>query len=233
MWHGRQLVAEIPGAREELDRLYDELRRYLRELAEHLTPGHALDLFGPVRSIVDWHEPLLYRSAATSRVELPVAHQDGSLVGRAAEWLTAEGFEVTRETSQDAGNAAYTVVATKDGLELRIRLAEGRSQVLYMGETPRMALYSPEVFVPPEPVMTAETLSPGAVLCYECDGLGWCHCCHGRGWVSDEEKGRKRCRQCFDDRVCPICRGAGERWIGDLHDFELGYYPELQDKSSR
>ncbi|MEV6095102.1 hypothetical protein [Nocardia sp. NPDC051981] len=78
----------------------------------------------------------------------------------------------------------------------------------------------------PEPVRTAETVTPGYVLCYECDGEGRCPRCHGVGWLDDTGK-RRRCPLCHARRVCPICRGEGELAISDLSTYQLGYYPEL------
>lgn len=79
---------------------------------------------------------------------------------------------------------------------------------------------------PAEPVRTAETVTPGYVLCYECDGEGRCPRCHGAGWLDTAGKKRK-CPLCHAQRVCPICRGEGELAISDLSTYQLGYYPEL------
>ncbi|MGW4249555.1 hypothetical protein, partial [Nocardia sp. NPDC004722] len=48
---------------------------------------------------------------------------------------------------------------------------------------------------PADPVRTAETVTPGYVLCYECDGEGRCPRCHGEGWLDNAGKKRK----------CPLC----------------------------
>ncbi|MEU5382321.1 hypothetical protein [Kitasatospora cineracea] len=85
----------------------------------------------------------------------------------------------------------------------------------------------PVEFRPPEPVRTPGTVTPGFVLCYECDGLGACDRCGGRGWFPDAPPGRRRCPACFGRRVCPICRGGGELAVSDLSAYQRGYYPEL------
>ncbi|MFD9452453.1 hypothetical protein ACFWBC_05080 [Streptomyces sp. NPDC059985] len=81
--------------------------------------------------------------------------------------------------------------------------------------------------VRPEPLRSACTLDAGYVLCYECDGLGWCSSCYGRTWVPDAERGRRRCSECHEERFCPICRGAGQKYASTLQYYERGYYPEL------
>lgn len=74
---------------------------------------------------------------------------------------------------------------------------------------------------------TPETLTPGYVLCYECDGLGRCPGCGGRGWVLREPHRRKRCAECGTRQVCPICQGHGELSASSLSPYQRGYYPEL------
>ncbi|MEV7188751.1 hypothetical protein [Kitasatospora sp. NPDC093102] len=51
----------------------------------------------------------------------------------------------------------------------------------FSGRTPAMALREPEEFRWPEQIRTVETVTSGHVLCYECDGLGRCPECGGRG----------------------------------------------------
>ncbi|MEZ0067202.1 DnaJ-class molecular chaperone [Streptacidiphilus sp. MAP12-20] len=76
----------------------------------------------------------------------------------------------------------------------------------------------------PEPVRTPETLTPGYVLCYECDGLGWCPACGGSGWGSGAWG---RCQLCGHEQVCPICRGSGDLAASQLSEYQRRYYPEL------
>ncbi|MEU3492092.1 hypothetical protein [Kitasatospora cineracea] len=85
----------------------------------------------------------------------------------------------------------------------------------------------PAEFRGPEPVRTPGAVTPGFVLCYECDGLGACDQCGGRGWFPDAPPGRRRCPACFGRRVCPICRGGGELAVSDLSAYQRGYHPEL------
>lgn len=79
-----------------------------------------------------------------------------------------------------------------------------------------MALHDPQEFQRPQPVRPAETVTPGYVLCYEYDGLGWCHGCEGRGRLPDPTGGRINCPACHRSRVCVICRGAAELAISQL-----------------
>lgn len=81
----------------------------------------------------------------------------------------------------------------------------------------------------PDPVRTPETVTPGYVLCYECEGLGWCPSCGGRGWLDDGAGGRKRCPECHTTGSCPICQRAGQLAISQLSPYQRGYYPELPE----
>lgn len=80
----------------------------------------------------------------------------------------------------------------------------------------------------PEPVRTPETVTPGYVLCYECEGLGWCPSCGGRGWLDDGAGGRKRCPECHTQGICPICQRAGQLAVSQLSPYQRGYYSELR-----
>ncbi|WP_433543694.1 hypothetical protein ACQPZG_00245 (plasmid) [Streptomyces sp. CA-294286] len=124
----------------------------------------------------------------------------------------------------------HFITGRLDGLVIRVRIAKISDVVLYQAQTPSMALHTPEVLVGPDPVRTADTLAPGYVLCYECDGPGWCTTCWGRTWVPDVERGRRSCSECHRDRVCPICRGNGEKRAATLQYYERGYCPELAEE---
>ncbi|MEE1805542.1 hypothetical protein PUR32_04215, partial [Streptomyces sp. BE133] len=122
----------------------------------------------------------------------------------------------------------YVLTARRpDGTRIEVRTGDHNSAVLYSGQTPALALREPADFQWPEPVRTPGTLTPGYVLCYECDGLGACHGCGGRGWVPSEPHGRSNCRQCGGQRVCPICRGGGQLAVSRLSPYQLTYYPKL------
>lgn len=225
-------MAEIAGAREELDRAAEALCGRLRQLAARLTPDQVVDLYMPSDpQIVDWHEPLLYQYRATARAERPAKQYDATLVTRAASLLTSAGWRVTDEvTGAGSGTELTTVTADRDGFQVQVRIQRGYGTVVYSGETPAMPLYSPKPFVRPDPVRTPETVRRGYVLCNECDGLGWCSACEGRGWCPSEEHGRERCPECFEDRCCPVCRGAGELEIARLQDWQRDQYPELRQR---
>ncbi|MEU1674639.1 hypothetical protein ABZ752_21815 [Streptomyces roseifaciens] len=219
----------IPGAREELDRLGRALRTQLVELIDDLTPGSDLRLlFLDEPEVVDWHEPLRYQYWTSSfSGERPAHASAADIASRAAALLGSAGWE-TATSQEDAGGRNRSVVTgRRDGCSIEIRVGDHGSLVYFDGRTPAMALYETEEFPWPEPARTAATVTPGYVLCYECDGLGWCPGCGGRGWVHDEARGRKNCSACHRDRVCLICRGAAQLAISELSPYQRGYYPEL------
>ncbi|MFD7321560.1 hypothetical protein ACFV9D_10835 [Streptomyces sp. NPDC059875] len=222
-------MGAIPGAREKLDRLGRALHAQLVELINDLTPGSDLRLlFLDEPSIVDWHEPLRYRYSTSSfNGELPANVGATDIVSRAAALLGSAGWEVATSQENVGGRSWMVVTARRDGNSIEIRVGDHVPVVWFSGLTPAIALNEPEEFQWPEPVRTAETVTPGYVLCYECDGLGWCPGCGGRRWVRDEARGRKNCGECHRDGVCPICRGAGELAISALSPYQEGYYPEL------
>jgi hypothetical protein len=225
-------MAEIEGARQELDRAAESLRAELHRLAVQLTPAQDPDLFMPSDPfIIDWHEPLLYQYQATARIERPAEHYDAALATRAASLLTSAGWQVTNDvTNAGSDTELTTVTADRDGFRVRVRIQRGYGGVVYSGQTPAMALYTPEPFVRPDPVRTQETVQEGYALCDECDGLGWCPVCEGRGWCPNEEHGRERCPECFENRFCPICQGDGEVEIARLPDWKRDQYPELRQQ---
>ncbi|MFE3188735.1 hypothetical protein ACFXHA_06970 [Nocardia sp. NPDC059240] len=80
----------------------------------------------------------------------------------------------------------------------------------------------------PEPARTSETVTPGFVLCYECDGVGRCPRCDGAGWLTDDTGEKRKCPVCHAHRVCLICRGDGQLAISRLSRYQRGYYPQLR-----
>jgi hypothetical protein len=225
-------MAEIAGAREQLDEAATWLGAQIRTLAGHLTPGHDPDVYMPSDPmIVDWHEPLKYQYRMSGRVDRPAEQYDPTVVTRAVELLGGAGWDVGVEVAESAtGGQLTTVVASRDGYRLTVRIEEGYGTVVYSGETPTMALFTSEPFVRPDPVLTPETVRRGYLLCYECDGFGWCPVCEGRGWTLDAD-GRERCVECLGSKYCPVCRGAGELEAARLQDWQRDQYPELREQS--
>lgn len=238
-------MGEIPGAREELDRLGRDLRVRLVELAEDLTPGAGLGLLLPREpSVVDRHEPLRYRYSLTLRGHRPAGVAAAGIVPRAARLLGLAGWEVPdpagREeheerqepeehewATDDPGDRYVLTARHPEGNLIEVRVDAYGTAVVYLGQTPVTALYEPRAFRWPDPVRSSATLTPGHLLCYECEGLGACDCCGGRGWLPGEPHGRTRCPQCAARRVCPVCRGAGELALSQLSSYQRAQYPEL------
>ncbi|MFI1100734.1 hypothetical protein [Streptomyces melanogenes] len=218
-------MGDIPGAREELDRLGRALRARMVELITDLTPGADLGLlFLDEPTVADWHEPLRHHYSALLRGERPASVGAADITSRAAALLDSAGWQVT--TSQDGdGPRRWSVLTGRRGdSSIEIRVGHHMSAVMFSGQTPALALRAPEEFTWPEPRCTPETLTPGYLLCYECDGLGACPECGGRGWVPDQVHGRADCRACRRQRVCVICRGAGQLAASLLSPYQRGYY---------
>ncbi|MFD0531319.1 hypothetical protein ACFQ1I_39610 [Kitasatospora arboriphila] len=219
---------ETADARAELDRLGRSLREQLVVLITDLAPGADLGLlFLDAPSVADRHEPLRHHYAAVFRGERPAAVTAAGTASRAAALLGSASWDVTASEEDDDGQRCSMVLAHRDGIRIRVRTGDHTSAVMFGGRTPALAFGPAEPFRQPEPVRTPDTLTPGYLLCYECDGLGWCPGCGGRGWVPSEPRGRTRCRVCRTERVCPICRGGGELAASQLSDYQRGYYPEL------
>ncbi|MEV4558407.1 hypothetical protein AB0K51_15655 [Kitasatospora sp. NPDC049285] len=224
-------MGEVPGARAELERFGQVLRAQLVALMEELTPGATdsgrLPLGAP--EAVEGHEPSAHAYSVVFHGERPDGVRAADAVSRAAQLLGAAGWEATGPQEEGNGpSRRYVLTALHpDGIRIEIRSGDGGPGVLHSGRTPAVALREPEQARRPEPVRTPETVTPGFVLRYECDGLGACDHCGGRGWVPGEPRRRERCRVCFARRVCPICQGAGELAISDLSTYQLGYYPGL------
>lgn len=221
-------MGEIPGAREALDRLGRVLRAQLVEMITDLTPGSGLDLLFLDRpAVADWHEPLRYHYSAMFRGEHPAGVSAAEIASRASALLGSAGWEVASSEEIDGAKRSVVITGRQDGGSINIRVGDHTSAVLFTAQTPALALHTPEEFRWPEPVRTPETLPPGYLLCYECDGLGACPGCGGRGWLPSEPHGRANCRECLGQRVCPICHGRGRLAVSGLNPFQQGYYPEL------
>ncbi|MFJ5881302.1 hypothetical protein [Kitasatospora cineracea] len=182
-----------------------------------------------VPEAVDRYEASSYRHSVAFRGERPAGAGAADALARAAGLLAAAGWEVAGP-EEEAGGAVRRYVLTArhpDGNRIELRSDDGSPGVRYGGRTPAVVLREPAESRRPEPVRTPGTVTPGFVLCYECDGLGACDQCGGRGWFPDRPPGRRRCPACSGRRVCPICRGGGQLAVSDLSAYQQGYYPEL------
>lgn len=233
-------VAEVPGARETLERHGRVLREELLGVAAHLAPGQGLPV--PMsREPEDhlWHEPLWYARRATLR--LTADFGSAEVVRHIARRLAAQGWHTTLDASS---TAVATASATRDGFLLWVMAYPGLSRADLGGSTPPVLLYAdpagaavrpppppapPERFVPPEPVVTEATRKPGHVLCLDCDGLGWCPECLTRGYLLDDLGERRRCFFCFGARVCQICGGFGQKSLAEMPSWERRQYPDAPD----
>lgn len=211
--------------RRQLDSAGERLRDELSWLAARAVPGTAAEtvlLSGP--AVVDWHRPVSYRYEASTRVL--GSGYDAAVIDRASAALDGAGWTVT-VTRSDDGTGQTTVTGEKDGFQLRVDAQEGYAGTVFTGTTPASALETAAESAP-EPVATPDTLGPDEVLCYECDGLGWCPACYGRGWMPDGLTGRHRCRECLGTKVCPVCRGDGKLAMELLTAADLAHYPALR-----
>ncbi|MFE7597831.1 hypothetical protein [Streptomyces sp. NPDC057494] len=219
---------QTSNAREELDRLGRSLRRQLVELISDLTLRvHLRRLSLDEPKAADPHEPLRHHYATGYQGNRPANVTAAETAARAISRLRAAGWEVTASQEDDDGILWTVLVAHRDGNSIRILTSDATPAVVFRGQTPALALHPPQPVQPPEPVRTPETLTPGYVLCYECDGLGRCPGCGGRGWVLREPHRRHRCAECGTRQVCPICQGHGELSVSSLSPYQRGYYPEL------
>lgn len=221
-------MGETSQARAELDRLGRSLRTQLVELITELTPGADLSLlFLDEPGVVDWHEPLRYQYSTDSFSGERGDVAASETLRRATALLEAAGWSIS-EARETAGTTERTLLtASRDGNTIEIRISEHTPTVYFSGRTPAMPVQTAQAFEWPEPTKTAATVTPGYVLCYECDGLGWCPECGGRGWLPDAAKGRVKCPECNQEKICPICRGAGQLAISQLSPYQRGYYPQL------
>ncbi|MFI6823335.1 hypothetical protein ACIBJE_20605 [Micromonospora sp. NPDC050187] len=225
-------MPEIPGTREELENAARFLRDRMLSLARLLEPGQHPDItMLPEPAILDWREPLRYAYKATLGLVAREHPSAAHAVRYGGDLLTALGWSVENDT----GPAEARAVARRDGFVITLYAVHREQDVSHYGdsygiggETPHVLLHEPVGFVPPEPVVTTGSLPTGALLCYECDGLGWCPGCLGRGFTRDDCQRRQRCNLCFTRRICPICEGAGLKWIHAMNRWERTQYPELR-----
>lgn len=219
-------MGEIPGARAELDRLGNLLRAQLVDLIALLTPDADLTLlFLDEPTVTDWHEPLKYRYSTTFRGQRAAEVGAADTVRHAAALLANAGWEVSE--SREVNRTLVT--GYSNGNTVEVRVPDQVPTVLFSAATPAMALATTSEPEWPDPVRTAATLSSRHVLCYECDGLGRCPECGGRGWLSDTAAGRVTCPECSGGRLCPICQGAGQLAISRLQPFQRRFYPDLTE----
>ncbi|MBF6327533.1 hypothetical protein [Nocardia transvalensis] len=219
-------MAENEQARQWLDRAAEYLRAQLQWLGAQVVPGSVPHVVIPSHpSAVDWQQPPQHRFEALAKLSAPY---DPAFVDRAAHALETTGWAVRVQRSDDPDAVGVVaVVGTRDGYTVQVRTEEGYGGVVLLGETPSVVVYQSEPSTAPLPKVTSDTVSKGAVLCYECDGLGACPVCHGRGWTKGGPSGRRRCRECLGARVCPVCGGAGELSIAELSDEARAQYPDL------
>ncbi|MGV9663629.1 hypothetical protein [Nocardia niigatensis] len=218
-------MGDISGARDELDRLGAALRAQLTELVTDLTPGADLGLlFLDEPTIAEWTEPPRYHYSGLIRGERPATVPAADLARRAAALLAAAGWQVGESSDSTGAYPAVVITGHRDGSSIEVRVGDHTSAVMFSGRTSALALRDPEEFRWPDPVRITETLTPGHVLCYECDGLGACPECGGRGRLA----GGETCPECRGARVCPICRGAGQLAVSQLSPFQRTHYPELR-----
>lgn len=227
-------MAEVPGAEQELRRLGVYLLEQVRVIAAHVTPDAVIpdSALPDAPEVAEWTEPLRYRYSLRVQSALAAGESAAAAVRRSAEAFAAGGFDIVED--RRAGTVASRVVVTgsRDGFRIEVRVWPETGDVVYAGVTPMLALRTPRAPELPDPVRTAETVEPGHVLCYECDGLGWCPACGGNGWVLDDAGLRQPCPECREQRVCPICRGAGQLQVARLRPAERAMYPQLVDGSA-
>ncbi|MFK0221242.1 hypothetical protein ACIQWN_24005 [Streptomyces vinaceus] len=216
-------------ARGELDRLGRSLRAELIALITDLTIRvHLRRLSLDEPKVADPREPLRYHYATIYQGNRPATVTAAETASRATSLLRAAGWDVTASQEDDDGILWTVIVAHRDGSDIRILTSEDTPVVSFRGQTAVVALRPPQPVQQPEPVRTAETVTPGYVLCYECEGLGWCPRCAGRGWTFAGSQRKSRCNECHARKVCPICRGQGELSASDLSQYQRGHYPELE-----
>ncbi|MFE6489684.1 hypothetical protein ACFVGN_43070, partial [Streptomyces sp. NPDC057757] len=235
---------ETSTAREELDRLGRSLHGQLLTLVKDLTVRvhlRRLALGEPQPEITDRPDPLRHHHALAYQGNRPARVTATETSDRAVSLLDAAGWDVTTSRLDDDGRVWTVVVARRDGSTIRVLTSDDTPAVVFRGQTADLSLHTPQPAqhpvpetVPepqpepePEPVRTPETLTPGYVLCYECDGLGLCLLCRGRGWRPRLPEGKRRCGECQARKVCVICRGGGQLSIYGLSTYQRGYYPEL------
>ncbi|MFD8595864.1 hypothetical protein ACFV1L_12735 [Kitasatospora sp. NPDC059646] len=202
---------EIPGARAELRRRGERLFAEFAALLETLVPGLA-----PVVDLPEHPDITAFGNPPTFAYHRQVAFDrtpnDPGLLARAQAALA--DWQVTVERTESGSTVLH---AWRDGMTLRLHLNPVRGLTLCRADLEPMALHLPEVFVRPEPLLAPEDVRAGHELCPECEGLGWCDRCWGRGWTmggvtwGGRTDGQVCCGDCLGSRACPFCRGAGQR----------------------
>ncbi|MFE7717979.1 hypothetical protein ACFU44_02935 [Nocardia rhizosphaerihabitans] len=222
-------MAEMSGAEPELRRLGESLLAQVRSIAALVTPAAVIpdSALPAAPEVAEWTDPLRYRFSLRAQTALPAEVPADEAVRRTVEAFAAGGFDIAEERRAGTVAARIVVTGNRDGFRIDVRVWPETGDVVYAGATPALALRAPQTTELPEPVRTRATVEPGHVLCYECDGLGWCPACGGRGWVLDHAGVRQPCPECREQRVCPICRGAGQLQIARLRPAERAFYPEL------
>ncbi|MEV0190631.1 hypothetical protein AB0I39_19090 [Kitasatospora purpeofusca] len=231
------------AAREELERLARSVREQMVVLITDLTVRvHLRRLaFGEPKA-ADRSDPSRHHCSAMYQGNRPASVTAAGTASRAVSLLRAAGWEVTVSQEDDDGRLWTVVLAQRDGSTVRVLTSDDTPAVVFRGQTAALVLRPPQsagqspagqsaAGQEPEPERTPESLTPGYVLCYECDGAGRCPGCGGRGWVmrtSGLSERRSRCGECATRKVCPICWGAGQLAIFDLSTYQRGYYPELE-----
>ncbi|MFE5797850.1 hypothetical protein ACFQ8C_35445 [Streptomyces sp. NPDC056503] len=228
-------MPEVPATDIEVRRLGRTLLAQVRTIAAHVTPAAVIpeSALPEAPEVAEWTDPLRYRFALRVRIGLDADLSAGETVHRAVEAFTTGGFDIVEERRAGTVAARVVVTGSRAGFRIDVRVWPATGDVVYAGVTPTVALRAPRAPERPDPVRTAETVESGHVLCYECDGLGWCPACGGLSWVLDDAGLRRRCPECWERRVCPICRGAGQLQIARLRRAERAFYPELADPLAR
>ncbi|MFE5711462.1 hypothetical protein ACFQ7J_11665 [Streptomyces sp. NPDC056501] len=226
-------MPEVPTTDVELRRLGRILLAQVRIIAAQVTPAAVIpeSALPDAPEVAEWTEPLRYRYALRAQIGLDAGVSADEAIRRAVEAFITGGFDILQE--RRAGTVAVRVVVTgsRAGFRIDVRVWPATGDVVYVGVTPAVALRAPRAR--PDPFGAAETVEPGHVLCYECDGLGWCPACSGFSWVVDDAGLRQSCPECREQRFCPICRGAGQLQIARLRPPERAFYPELADPLKR
>ncbi|MEV0762960.1 hypothetical protein [Nocardia sp. NPDC050435] len=218
-------MAEIEGVRPWLDRAAEFLRGQMQWFGAQLVPGATPHVVIPKHpGAVERTSPPRHRFEALADLSGPL---DPTRIDRAANILHAAGW-VVQVLRDPHAPTVVTVRGEREGYRLQARFEDGFGGIVLLGETPNIQLYQSDPPEPrPAPAVTPETVSRGAVLCYECDGLALCPTCHGQGSVDGGPGGRHRCRTCLGSRVCPVCGGAGELRVADLSDADRIHYPDI------
>ncbi len=127
---GAVRMAEIEGAREELDLAAESLRAELRRLAAQLTPARLPDLHMlPDPLIVDWHEPLRYQYRASARIERLPEQYDTTLVTRGVAAHLGRLAGHRRGDGCGQWNGADHRCRGADGFRVQVRVQRGYGPV--------------------------------------------------------------------------------------------------------